>query len=61
MHTILIKTSPKVLLVIDPEVNCSKAVEIPDGFIRESAFFKKFWFSVTMPSLQDFNFNTTSS
>ena len=61
VHTILIKTSPKVLLVIDPEVNCSKAVEIPDCFIRESAFFKKCWFSVTMPSLQDFNFNSTSS
>ena len=49
------------MLVIDPEVNCAKAVEIPDWFIRESAFFKNCWFSITMPLLQDSNFNTTSS
>ena len=61
VHTILIKTAPNVLLVIDPEVNCVKAVETAGCFIRESWFFTNAWFSATIPWLQDFNFVTEST
>ena len=61
VHTILIKTAPNVLLVIDPEVNCVKAVETAGCFIRESWFFTNVWFSATIPWLQDFNFVTEST